>query len=88
MNASTSLSWIECGALSICGAMALSAIAACATDAEPLSQEADEGTRIDCLVPGQIRQLDDKVTVPTQRQLIQTTRKECRIRGGEEQQQK
>lgn len=40
---------------------------------------------VDCLVPGQIRQLDEKVTIATQRQMIRTTREECRNRGGEEQ---
>jgi hypothetical protein len=40
---------------------------------------------VDCLVPGQIRQLDDRTTFPTQRQVIRVTREECRSRGGEEQ---
>jgi hypothetical protein len=58
-------------------------IPGCATDAVPLGAGSDAEV-VECLVPGQIRQLDDKVTFPTQRQLIQTTRKECRNRGGEE----
>ena len=40
---------------------------------------------VDCLVPGQIRQLDDRTTFPTQRQVIRVTKEECRSRGGEEQ---
>ena len=39
---------------------------------------------IDCVVPGQIRPLDEKVTIPTQRQVVRVTREECRARGGEE----
>jgi hypothetical protein len=55
------------------------------------AQEGKTGTDenvVDCLVPGQIRQLDEKTTVTTQRQLVRATREECRNRGGEEQPKK
>lgn len=39
---------------------------------------------VDCLLPGQIRQLDGTVTYLTQRQLVRMTRENCRTRGGEE----
>jgi hypothetical protein len=55
--------------------------------AEPAAQESKSGANantVECLIPGQIRQLDDKTTFPTQRQVIHVTREECRARGGEQ----
>jgi hypothetical protein len=59
------------------------AIALLVTDCAMQKKSVADGL-VDCLVPGQIRQLDEKVVYPTQRQLIRTTREECRARGGEE----
>ena len=60
-------------------------VAGCATEHGGSSRMggAADGV-IDCVVPGQIRQLDEKVTIPTQRQVVPVTREECRARGGEE----
>ena len=38
---------------------------------------------VDCLLPGQIRQLDETVTYLTERRRIQTTKGDCTGRGGE-----
>ena len=39
----------------------------------------------DCLLPGQIRQLDETVTYLTERRLVRTTKADCTGRGGETQ---
>jgi hypothetical protein len=59
-------------------------ITGCAVDDHFSETRSATDGLIDCLVPGQIRQLDEQVTYPTQRQMIRTTREECRARGGEE----
>lgn len=38
---------------------------------------------VDCLLPGQIRQLDESVTYLTERRLVRTTKGDCTGRGGE-----
>ena len=38
---------------------------------------------VDCLLPGQIRQLDETVTYLTERRLVRTTQAACTGRGGE-----
>ncbi len=38
---------------------------------------------VDCLLPGQIRQLDETVTYLTERRLVRTTKADCTGRGGE-----
>ena len=38
---------------------------------------------VDCLLPGQIRQLDETVTYLTERRLVRTTKVDCTARGGE-----
>ena len=38
---------------------------------------------MDCLLPGQIRQLGTRVTYMTARRAIKTTALDCTIRGGE-----
>ena len=38
---------------------------------------------VDCLLPGQIRQLDETVTYLTERRLVRTTKVDCTTRGGE-----
>ena len=40
---------------------------------------------VDCLLPGQIRQLDETVTYLTERWLVRTTKADCTGRGGETQ---
>jgi hypothetical protein len=37
---------------------------------------------VDCLLPGQIRQLDETVTYLTERRLVRTTQVDCTGRGG------
>ncbi len=44
---------------------------------------ADPFDVVDCLLPGQIRQLGSQVTYVTQRRPIRTTAEDCAIRGGE-----
>jgi hypothetical protein len=65
-------------------ALVVAVFAACAQYGAQEGTDGGSETRVDCLVPGQIRQLDEKTTVTTQRQLVRTTRKECLSRGGEE----
>src|SRR4029453_13961468 len=38
---------------------------------------------VDCLLPGQIRQLGGKVTYGTARRAVKTAARDCEIRGGE-----
>ena len=38
---------------------------------------------VDCLLPGQIRQLDETVTYLTERRLVRATKADCTTRGGE-----
>jgi caspase domain-containing protein/Sel1 repeat-containing protein len=38
---------------------------------------------VDCLLPGQIRQLGQSVTYVTRRQAVKTSQRDCEIRGGE-----
>jgi uncharacterized caspase-like protein len=38
---------------------------------------------VDCLLPGQIRQLGTQITYPTERRPVRTTAEDCAIRGGE-----
>ena len=37
---------------------------------------------VDCLLPGQIRQLDETVTYLTERRPVRTTQADCTTRGG------
>lgn len=37
---------------------------------------------VDCLLPGQIRRLDETVTYPTERRPVRTTKADCTARGG------
>ena len=37
---------------------------------------------VDCLLPGQIRQLDETVTYVTERRLVRATQEDCNTRGG------
>lgn len=46
-------------------------------------RSADPFEVVDCLLPGQIRQLGTQVTYVTQRRPIRTTAEDCAIRGGE-----
>ena len=46
-------------------------------------QSVDPYEVIDCLLPGQIRQLGSRVTYVTERRPIRTTAEDCAIRGGE-----
>jgi hypothetical protein len=56
----------------------------CAEHAAQESKSPASANLVECLIPGQIRQLDDKTTIPTQRQVIHVSKEECRARGGEE----
>ena len=67
-----------------CGCVMSSLFNACATDDGALERGSNAEELIDCLVPGQIRELDENVTYATKRQFVQLTREECRARGGEE----
>ena len=39
---------------------------------------------VDCLLPGQVRQLGTQMTYVTERRPIRTTKEDCTIRGGEQ----
>jgi len=55
-----------------------------AAPARPTGPGAVEGFMVvDCLLPGQIRQLGGKVTYVTARRAIKTAARDCEIRGGE-----
>lgn len=70
-------------------------LAGCATDAQPVDSvtsvlnaingpgAADRLEVVDCLLPGQIRQLGTQVTYLTERRPVRTTAEDCAIRGGE-----
>ena len=49
----------------------------------PTAAKVDEFFIVDCLLPGQIRQLGREVTYVTRRQAIKTSAHDCEIRGGE-----
>jgi len=57
----------------------------CATGDQASKGGSSANELVDCLVPGQIRELDENVTYTTKRQVVRTTREECRQRGGQEQ---
>jgi hypothetical protein len=42
----------------------------------------DSQAMVDCLLPGQIRQLDETVTYVTERRLVRATQEDCKTRGG------
>ena len=73
-------------------AVALVLFAGCATGLTPYEQSALQQARsgnaedfliVDCLLPGQIRQLGQSVTYVTRRQAVKTSARDCQIRGGE-----
>jgi hypothetical protein len=66
-------------------ALVAAAVAGCVQHAAQEGKSHASQNMVDCLVPGQIRQLDEKTTVPTQRQVVRITPEECRLRGGEAQ---
>jgi hypothetical protein len=49
----------------------------------PTAAKVDEFFIVDCLLPGQIRQLGSGVTYVTRREAIKTSARDCQIRGGE-----
>ena len=54
-----------------------------AQDTLALARSADELLIVDCLLPGQIRKLGQRITYLTARQAIKTSAQDCEIRGGE-----
>jgi len=73
----------------------LSHLAACASDPSPVDSvsavtdainapgSTDAYEVVDCLLPGQIRQLGTMTTYVTERRPVRTTQEDCAIRGGE-----
>ena len=73
----------------------LSTLAGCAATPEPgdagaglpppvtPGQGIDDLTLVDCLLPGQIRQLGTRMTYLAPRRSVKSTKSECGIRGGE-----
>lgn len=47
------------------------------------TRDSDEFLVVDCLLPGQVRKLGNKVTYVTQRRAVRTSSRDCEIRGGE-----
>jgi TPR repeat protein len=47
------------------------------------AKQADDFLVVDCLLPGQIRQLGTSVTYQSARRAVKTSASDCRIRGGE-----
>lgn len=61
----------------------VSAILGCASTDQPAAPMAiDSQEMVDCLLPGQIRQLDETVTYLTVRRPVRTTKEDCIGRGG------
>ena len=70
-------------------------LSACASDPPPVDSvssvtnainapgSSDAYEVVDCLLPGQIRQLGTQVTYVTERRPVRTTKEDCTIRGGE-----
>ncbi|BCA53238.1 hypothetical protein W02_03780 [Nitrospira sp. KM1] len=70
-------------------------LSSCKTEAPPLDSSSsvasavsapgnsDDYEVVDCLLPGQIRQLGTMSTYVTERRPVRTTREDCAIRGGE-----
>src|SRR5215470_9535448 len=54
-----------------------------ATAQIPPGAKVDQFFIVDCLLPGQIRQLGQEVTYVTRREAIKTSARDCEIRGGE-----
>jgi hypothetical protein len=54
-----------------------------ASNSEAASGSAEEFFIVDCLLPGQVRQLGGQFTYVTQRRAIKTAQSDCEIRGGE-----
>ena len=50
---------------------------------DTLARSADELLIVDCMLPGQIRKLGQRITYLTARQAIKTSAQDCEIRGGE-----
>jgi len=63
--------------------MALMAAAVLAPGPPARAAPGDELLIVDCLLPGKIRKLGQRVTFMTARQAIRTTAADCEIRGGE-----
>jgi predicted nuclease with TOPRIM domain len=54
-----------------------------AATAGPPAKQGDEFLVVDCLLPGQVRQLGTSVTYVSARRAVKTSASDCRIRGGE-----
>ena len=54
-----------------------------ASTSDTSSGSAEEFFIVDCLLPGQVRQLGGQFTYVTQRRAIKTAQSDCEIRGGE-----
>ncbi|MDF0665815.1 MAG: hypothetical protein P0119_07030 [Nitrospira sp.] len=71
-------------------------LSACASDSSSVASETPgaevinvpDGPKsnetVDCLLPGQVRQLGTQMTYVSERRSIRTTKEDCTIRGGEE----
>ena len=82
------------GASILC-ALLMAALSACASEPPPVDSVSavtgavnapgspDAYEVVDCLLPGQIRQLGTKTTYVTERRPVRTTKEDCVIRGGE-----
>jgi len=83
------------GTITIAVAFLFAGLSACAPEPLPVDSvstitqaiNAPGGTDayevVDCLLPGQIRQLGTQVTYVTERRPVRTTKEDCAIRGGE-----
>lgn len=83
------------GAITIAGTALLVGLSACVSEPPPIDTvnavmqainapgEGDAYDIVDCLLPGQIRQLGAQVTYVTERRPVRTTKEDCMIRGGE-----
>ena len=83
----------SCWAPALAAAALLASLAGCASSPLGRSGAAAPSTAsgrdpaqqlaVDCLLPGQIRQLGTQITYVSRRTLVRTTTRDCEIRGGE-----
>lgn len=78
-----SLLRVHVNRLALAGLFCLAAVSAFPAPAAEAADQADAFMIVDCLLPGQVRQLGQNVTYVAARKAIKTSARECEIRGGE-----
>jgi predicted nucleic acid-binding Zn-ribbon protein len=72
------------GVLALAGPLApVPRLGTASAQVAPHPAKTDEFLVVDCLLPGQVRRLGQKLTMLTARRAIKTSQRDCEIRGGE-----